>query len=570
MKLGRARYAALYGPTTGDRFRLADTNLVIEIERDLTLPGDEAVFGGGKSIRDGMAQSSRATRAEGTLDLVITNGVVIDALVGIVKADIGVRDGRIVGLGKAGNPDVMDGVTAGLMIGPGTEVLSGEGLIATPGGVDTHVHMISPQQVWAALSNGVTTLLGGGTGPVDGTNATTTTPGGWNIARMLQAAEGLPVNWGVYGKGNASSPDPLREQILAGACGLKDHEDWGTTPAVIDTSLRVADEEDVQVSIHTDTLNEAGFVEDTIAAIAGRTIHTFHTEGAGGGHAPDIIRIAALPNVLPSSTNPTRPYTVNTLDEHLDMLMVAHHLNPAVPEDVAFAESRIRAETMAAEDVLHDRGVLSMYSSDSQAMGRIGETFIRLFQTAHKMKHFHGPLPGDGDADNGRVLRYLAKFTVNPARTHGIGHVVGSIAPGLLADIVLWPIASFGVKPKLVVKGGLVAWALMGDPNASIPTPEPVLYRPMFGAFGRSIGETCVTFTSRAAHQDGIRERLGLQRMVEPVRGCRALGKADMVRNDLTPDIKVDPETYEVRLDGELATVPPAEELPMAQLYFLI
>ncbi len=570
MKLGRARYAALYGPTTGDRFRLADTNLVVEIERDLTLPGDEAVFGGGKSIRDGMAQSSRATRAEGALDLVITSGVVIDALVGIVKADIGVRDGRIVGLGKAGNPDVMDGVTAGLVIGPGTEVLSGEGLIATPGGIDTHVHMISPQQVWAALSNGVTTLLGGGTGPVDGTNATTTTPGGWNIARMLQAAEGLPVNWGVYGKGNASSPDPLREQILAGACGLKDHEDWGTTPAVIDTSLRVADEEDVQVSIHTDTLNEAGFVEDTIAAIAGRTIHTFHTEGAGGGHAPDIIRIAALPNVLPSSTNPTRPYTVNTLDEHLDMLMVAHHLNPAVPEDVAFAESRIRAETMAAEDVLHDRGVLSMYSSDSQAMGRIGETFIRLFQTAHKMKHFHGPLPGDGDADNGRVLRYLAKFTVNPARTHGIGHVVGSIAPGLLADIVLWPIASFGVKPKLVVKGGLVAWALMGDPNASIPTPEPVLYRPMFGAFGRSIGETCVTFTSRAAHQDGIRERLGLQRMVEPVRGCRALGKADMVRNDLTPDIKVDPETYEVRLDGELATVPPAEELPMAQLYFLI
>ena len=570
MKLGRARYAALYGPTTGDRFRLADTNLLVEIERDLTLPGDEAVFGGGKSIRDGMAQSSRATRAEGALDLVITSGVVIDALVGIVKADIGVRDGRIVGLGKAGNPDVMDGVTAGLVIGPGTEVLSGEGLIATPGGVDTHVHMISPQQVWAALSNGVTTLLGGGTGPVDGTNATTTTPGGWNIARMLQAAEGLPVNWGVYGKGNASSPDPLREQILAGACGLKDHEDWGTTPAVIDTSLRVADEEDVQVSIHTDTLNEAGFVEDTIAAIAGRTIHTFHTEGAGGGHAPDIIRIAALPNVLPSSTNPTRPYTVNTLDEHLDMLMVAHHLNPAVPEDVAFAESRIRAETMAAEDVLHDRGVLSMYSSDSQAMGRIGETFIRLFQTAHKMKHFHGSLPGDGDADNGRVLRYLAKFTVNPARTHGIGHVVGSIAPGLLADIVLWPIASFGVKPKLVVKGGLVAWALMGDPNASIPTPEPVLYRPMFGAFGRSIGETCVTFTSRAAHQDGIRERLGMQRMVEPVRGCRALGKADMVRNDLTPDIKVDPETYEVRLDGELATVPPAEELPMAQLYFLI
>ena len=570
MKLGRDRYAALYGPTTGDRFRLADTNLVVEIERDLTVPGEEAVFGGGKSIRDGMAQSSGATRASGALDLVITSAVVVDALVGIVKADIGIRDGRIVGLGKAGNPDVMDGVTPGLVIGAGTEVLSGEGLIATPGGVDTHVHMISPQQVWAALSNGVTTLLGGGTGPVDGTNATTTTPGSWNIARMLQAAEGLPVNWGVYGKGNASSPDPLREQILAGACGLKDHEDWGTTPAVIDTSLRVADDEDIQVSIHTDTLNEAGFVEDTIAAIAGRTIHTFHTEGAGGGHAPDIIRIAALPNVLPSSTNPTRPYTVNTLDEHLDMLMVAHHLNPSVPEDVAFAESRIRAETMAAEDVLHDRGVLSMYSSDSQAMGRIGETFIRLFQTAHKMKHFHGPLPGDGDADNGRVLRYLAKFTVNPARTHGIGHVVGSIAPGLLADIVLWPIAAFGVKPKLIVKGGLVAWGLMGDPNASIPTPEPVRYRPMFGAFGRATAETCVTFTSRAAHQAGIRDRLGLQRMVEPVRDCRALGKADMVRNDVTPEITVDPETYEVRLDGELATVPPAEELPMSQLYFLV
>ena len=570
MKIGRASYAALYGPTTGDRFRLADTNLVVEIERDLTSPGDEAVFGGGKSIRDGMAQRSGATRESGALDLVITSVVVLDALVGVVKADIGVRDGRIVGLGKAGNPDIMDDVTPGLVIGPGTEVLSGEGSIATAGGVDTHVHMISPQQVWAALSNGVTTLLGGGTGPVDGTNATTTTPGAWNIARMLQAAEGLPVNWGVYGKGNASLPEPLREQVRAGACGLKDHEDWGTTPAVIDASLRVADEEDVQVSIHTDTLNEAGFVEDTIAAIGGRTIHTFHTEGAGGGHAPDIIRIAALPNVLPSSTNPTRPYTVNTLDEHLDMLMVCHHLNPGVPEDVAFAESRIRAETMAAEDVLHDRGVLSMYSSDSQAMGRIGETFIRLFQTAHKMKHFHGPLPGDDHNDNGRVLRYLAKFTVNPARTHGISHVVGSIAPGLLADIVLWPIAAFGVKPKLILKGGLVAWALMGDPNASIPTPEPVLYRPMFGAFGGAIAETCVTFTSRAAHESGIRERLGLRRMVEPVRGCRTVAKRDMIRNDLTPEITVDPETYEVRLDGDLATVPPAEELPMAQLYFLV
>jgi urease subunit alpha len=413
-------------------------------------------------------------------------------------------------------------------------------------------------------------MLGGGTGPVDGTNATTTTPGAWNIARMLQAAEGLPVNWGVYGKGNASGLEPLREQVHAGACGLKDHEDWGTTPAVIDASLRVADEEDIQVSIHTDTLNESGYVEDTIAAIDGRTIHTFHTEGAGGGHAPDIIRIAALPNVLPSSTNPTRPYTVNTLAEHLDMLMVCHHLNPSVPEDVAFAESRIRAETMAAEDVLHDRGVLSMYSSDSQAMGRIGETFIRLFQTAHKMRHFAGPLAGDIGNDNGRVLRYLAKLTVNPARAHGISHLVGSIAEGRLADIVLWPISSFAVKPKLILKGGLVAWGLMGDPSASIPSPEPVLYRPMFGAFGDAIAATCITFTSRAAADSGIRERLGLRRMVEPVRGCRTVGKADMVRNDATPEITVDPETYEVRLDGELATVPPAETLPMTQLYFLV
>ena len=570
MRISRSRYAALYGPTTGDRFRLADTELVVEIERDFTIPGEEAVFGGGKSIRDGMAQSSTATRASGALDLVITNAIVMDALIGIVKADIGVRDGRIVGVGKAGNPDIMDGVDPRLIIGPGTEVLSGEGLIATAGGVDSHVHMISPQQVWAALSNGITTMLGGGTGPVDGTNATTTTPGAWNIARMLQAAEGLPVNWGVYGKGNASGLEPLREQIQAGACGLKDHEDWGTTPAVIDASLRVADEEDIQVSIHTDTLNESGYVEDTIAAIDGRTIHTFHTEGAGGGHAPDIIRIAALPNVLPSSTNPTRPYTVNTLAEHLDMLMVCHHLNPSVPEDVAFAESRIRAETMAAEDVLHDRGVLSMYSSDSQAMGRIGETFIRLFQTAHKMRHFAGPLAGDDGNDNLRVLRYLAKLTVNPARAHGISHLVGSIAEGRLADIVLWPISSFAVKPKLILKGGLVAWGLMGDPNASISSPEPVLYRPMFGAFGDAIAATCITFTSRSAAEAGIGERLGLRRMVEPVRGCRTVGKKDMVRNDATPEITVDPETYEVRLDGELATVPPAETLPMTQLYFLV
>jgi urease subunit alpha len=570
MKISRQQRAELFGPGAGDRFRLADTNLVCEVEKDLTRPGDEAVFGGGKTIRDGMAQSSRATRQEGALDLVITSVVVMDPVVGIVKADIGIRDGRIVGIGKAGNPDVMDGVTPGLTIGASTEVIAGEGTVATAGGIDTHVHMISPQQVWAALSNGITTLLGGGTGPADGTNATTCTPGAWNIAQMLRAAEALPVNWGVMGKGNASHPDPLREQIEAGACGLKDHEDWGTTPAVIDTSLLVVDEYDVQLAIHTDTLNEAGFVEDTIAAIGGRTIHTFHTEGAGGGHAPDIIRIASLPNVLPSSTNPTRPYTVNTLAEHLDMLMVCHHLNPGVPEDIAFAESRIRAETMAAEDVLHDLGVLSMYSSDSQAMGRIGESFIRLFQTAHKMKHFKGPLEGDGVNDNQRILRYLAKLTINPARAHGIGHLVGSIEPGKLADIVIWPIAYFGVKPKLVVKGGMIAWALMGDPNASIPTPEPVLYRPMFGALGGAVAATCVTFTSQAAHQDGIRERLGLQRMVEPVRGCRGIGKADMLRNDLTPEIRVDPETYVVTVDGVHATVPPAQTLPMSQLYFLV
>ena len=557
-------------PPPGDRFRLADTELYAQIERDLTVPGEEAVFGGGKSIRDGMAQASGVTNGEGALDLVVTSVVVMDPMLGIVKADIGIRAGRIVAVGKAGNPDVMDGVTPGLVIGPGTEVIAGEGLIATPGGIDTHVHMISPQQVWSALSNGITTMLGGGTGPADGTNATTVTPGPWNIARMLQAAEALPVNWGVFGKGNASRPEALREQIHAGACGLKDHEDWGTTPAVIDTSLRVADEEDVQVAIHTDTLNESGYVEDTIAAIAGRTIHTFHTEGAGGGHAPDIIRIAALPNVLPSSTNPTRPYTVNTLDEHLDMLMVCHHLNPDVPEDVAFAESRIRAETMAAEDVLHDRGVLSMYSSDSQAMGRIGETTTRLFQTAHKMRVMAGPLAGDDGNDNGRILRYLAKLTINPARAHGISHVVGSLEPGRLADIVLWPIWAFGAKPKLIIKGGMIAWGLMGDPNASIPTPEPVLYRPMFGALAGALSATSVTFVSRAAHELGIRERLGLQRIVEPVRGCRSVGKADMVRNSATPEISVDPETYEVRLDGELATVPPIDRLPLAQLYFLV
>ena len=570
-RISRRHYAELYGPTTGDRVRLADTNLIIEIEKDYAVYGDEVVFGGGKSIRDGMGQSAIVTSAEGALDLVITNVIVMDPLVGIVKADIGIKDGRIAGIGKAGNPDTMDGVDPALVIGAGTEVIAGEHLIATPGGIDSHIHMIAPQQIYDALSNGITTFIGGGSGPTDGTKATSATPGPWNIARMLQAVDGLPLNWGLLGKGNASSDRPLIEQIEAGACGLKDHEDWGTTPAVIDMSLRVADRYDVQVAIHTDTLNEAGFVEESIAAIGGRTIHTYHTEGAGGGHAPDIIKLAGEPNVLPSSTNPTRPYTVNTLDEHLDMLMVCHHLNPAVPEDVAFAESRIRPETIAAEDVLHDLGVISMYSSDSQAMGRVGETFIRLWQTAHKMKEQRGPLPGDSDrADNQRVLRYLAKLTINPAITHGIAHEVGSLTPGKLADIVLWPVAMFGAKPQLIVKGGMVLWSAMGDTNASIPTPEPVTYRPMFGAFGGALAATSVTFTSQAAYDAGVPERLRLTKRAVPVRGCRTLSKADMVRNARTPQITVDPETYEVRVDGELATCQPATSLPLTKKFFLM
>jgi urease subunit alpha len=566
----RRQYASLYGPTTGDRVRLADTNLRLRIERDLLTHGDEAVFGGGKTIRDGMAQSALSRRA-GALDLVITNVIVLDAVLGVLKADIGVRDGRIVGVGKAGNPDTMDGVAPQLVIGPGTEVINGAHLIATAGVVDSHIHMICPQQVYDALANGVTTFIGGGTGPADGTSATTCTPGPWYIARMLEAAEGLPINWGLLGKGNSSQPEALREQIEAGACGLKDHEDWGTTPAVIDCSLRVAEEYDVQVAIHTDTLNESAFVEDTISAIDGRTIHTYHTEGAGGGHAPDIITIAALPNVLPSSTNPTRPYTVNTLAEHLDMLMVCHHLNPAIAEDVAFAESRIRKETIAAEDVLHDLGVLSIYSSDSQAMGRVGETFTRAIQTAHKMREQRGPLAEDGpDHENARVLRYMAKLTINPALAHGIAHEVGSLEPGKLADIVLWDPAYFGAKPKLVIKGGMIAWALMGDPNASIPTPQPVLYRPMFGAFGRAIGQTCVNFVSQASINLGVHERLGLQRRAVGVRGCRSVGKANMVRNSAMPTITVNPDTYEVFVDGELATCEPAERLPLTQLYFIV
>lgn len=569
MELSRAHYAELYGPTAGDRFRLADSHLVLMVERDLLTYGDEAVFGGGKTIRDGQGQAA-LTRAAGALDLVITNAVVLDPLLGVVKADIGIRDGRIVGVGKAGNPDVMDGVHPELVIGPGTEVIAAEHCIVTPGGIDGHVHWIDPAQVWFALSGGITTMIGGGTGPAHGTLATTCTPGPWNLARMFEATETMPVNVGFLGKGNSARLEPLEEQIRAGAMGLKVHEDWGATPAVIDRSLAVADRFDVQVAIHTDTLNEAGFVEDTRRAIDGRVIHTYHTEGAGGGHAPDILRLAGEPNVLPSSTNPTRPFGVNTIDEHLDMLMVCHHLNPHLKEDLAFAESRIRPETIAAEDVLHDWGVLSMYSSDSQAMGRVGETWPRLMQTADKMRQLTGPLPEDPPgADNFRVLRYLAKITINPAITFGIADYVGHIAPGKLADLVVWEIPFFAVRPKLVIKGGVVAWALSGDPGASIPTPEPTWYRPMFGAYGKAAARTGVFFTSRAALDAGLPERLGLARPMVPVRRTRTLSKRDMVLNGATPEITVDPETYEVRVDGRLATVPPAREVRFNRLYRL-
>ena len=569
--IDRRAYADFYGPTTGDRLRLADTALTIEIEKDFTVYGDEITFGGGKVIRDGMGQNSTMSRQDnsGVLDLVITNAVVIDHW-GIVKGDIGIRDGRIVKVGKAGNPDTMDGVDSELVVGAATEVVAGENMIVTAGCVDSHIHFICPQQIYEALSNGTTTMIGGGTGPATGTNATTCTPGAWNIARMLEAVEDFPMNFGFLGKGNASGPAPLEEQIAAGACGLKLHEDWGSTPAAIDNCLAVADRYDVQVAIHTDTINEAGYVNDTIAAIAGRTIHTYHTEGAGGGHAPDIIRIAAEPNVLPSSTNPTRPLTVNTIAEHLDMLMVCHHLNPMVPEDVAFAESRIRQETIAAEDILHDLGVFSMISSDSQAMGRIGEVTTRTWQTAHKMKLQRGPLPGDSELnDNLRVRRYVAKYTINPALTHGISSTVGSIEPGKLADLVLWKPAFFGTKPEIVIKGGLIAWSVMGDANASIPTPQPVLYRPMFGAFGAAPYSTSVSFTSRAAIEAGVPARLGLRRRVVAVERCRSISKADMVLNNATPRLEVDPETYEVRSDGELLTCEPVSELPLAQRYFL-
>ena len=571
LNIPRRTYADLYGPTTGDRIRLADTELVIEIEKDFTHYGDEITFGGGKVIRDGMGQSSGALRegSNGALDLVITNAVILDHW-GIVKGDIGVKNGRIVKVGKAGNPDTMDGVDPELVVGAGTEVIAGENLIVTAGGVDSHIHFISPQQVYEALSNGITTMIGGGTGPATGTAATTCTPGAWNLARMLQAAEAWPMNFGFLGKGNAAIGGPLAEQIAAGACGLKLHEDWGTTPAAINACLKIADEFDVQAAIHTDTINEAGFLETTVAAIAGRAIHTYHTEGAGGGHAPDIIAIASHENILPSSTNPTRPYTVNTIAEHLDMLMVCHHLNPQVPEDVAFAESRIRPETIAAEDILHDMGVLSMLSSDSQAMGRVGEVVTRTWQTAHKMKVQRGPLAGDSSRnDNARAKRYVAKYTINPAITHGMATEIGSIEQGKLADLVLWKPAFFGVKPEMIVKGGFIAWSVMGDANASIPTPQPVLYRPMFGSFGGATAATSVTFISKAALSVGLPQKLGLQKRAAAVRDCRRIGKKDMIHNDATPKIEVDSETYEVRVDGELIGCDPATVLPLAQRYFL-
>ncbi len=566
-RITRAAYADMFGPTTGDRVRLADTDLIVEVENDLTTYGEEVKFGGGKVIRDGMGQSQHS-QAQGAVDTVITNALIIDHW-GIVKADVAITNGRIAKIGKAGNPDVQPGVD--IIIGPGTEIIAGEGKILTAGGIDAHIHFICPQQVDDAIASGITTLVGGGTGPATGTAATTCTPGPWHLARMLQAAEGLPVNIAFAGKGNASQPQALEEMLRAGACCLKLHEDWGTTPAAIDNCLAVADRFDVQVMIHTDTLNESGFVEDTIAAFKGRTIHAFHTEGAGGGHAPDIIKVAGLPNVLPSSTNPTRPYTANTLDEHLDMLMVCHHLDSSIPEDVAFAESRIRKETIAAEDILHDLGALSMMSSDSQAMGRVGEVIIRTWQTAHKMKTQRGALPGDTERnDNARVKRYIAKYTINPAIAQGFASEIGSIAVGKLADLVLWSPAFFGVKPDLVIKGGSIACAPMGDPNASIPTPQPVHYRPMFGAMGRAMAASCITFVSAAAIEAGIGKALGLERRLAAVSNTRGgIGKKAMIHNDATPDIEVDAETYEVRADGVLLTCEPATILPMAQRYFL-
>jgi urease subunit alpha len=559
----------MYGPTTGDKVRLADTDLIIEVESDRTTYGEEVKFGGGKVIRDGMGQS-QLSRGEGAVDTVITNALIVD-VTGIYKADVGIRNGRIHKIGKAGNPDTQNGVD--IPIGPGTEAIAGEGKILTAGGFDAHIHFICPQQIEEALMSGITTMLGGGTGPATGTNATTCTPGPWHLGRMLQAADAFPMNLGFAGKGNASLPSALREQVLAGACSLKLHEDWGTTPSSIDCCLSVADSLDVQVMIHSDTLNESGFVENTIAAFKGRTIHAYHTEGAGGGHAPDVIKVCGLPNVLPSSTNPTRPYTVNTIEEHLDMLMVCHHLDARIPEDIAFAESRIRKETIAAEDILHDRGAFSIIASDSQAMGRVGEVIIRTWQTAHKMKMQFGRLPGErgqcGDNDNFRVRRYIAKYTINPAIAHGMSEHIGSVEEGKLADLVLWSPAFFGVKPDLVLKMGSIAAALMGDPNASIPTPQPVHYRPMFAAFGKSLTESAVTFVSQASRDAGIGEQLGLAKQTIAVGNTRGIGKADMRLNDYCPTVDVDPETYEVRTDGELLTCEPAAVLPMAQRYFL-
>lgn len=569
LKIPRRQYVELFGPTKGDRVRLGDTDLIIEIEKDLIFYGDELVFGGGKSTRDGMGQASGVSSSR-SLDLVITNAVVMDPTIGIIKADIGIKDGLIAGIGKAGNPNVMDGVYNNLIVSSNTEVLSGEHTICTPGTIDTHIHFISPQQAIEAICSGTTTMIGGGTGPSEGTKATSCTPGPWNIHRMMESLEDLPLNFGLLGKGNDSLQSSLIEQIEAGACGLKLHEDWGSTPATIDSALKVADKTDTQVAIHTDTLNECGFVDETIAAISGRTIHTYHTEGAGGGHAPDIMKIAGEKNILPSSTNPTRPFTINTLDEHLDMMMVCHHLNPAVSEDVAFAESRIRAETIAAEDVLHDIGALSMYSSDSQAMGRVGEVATRAWQTADKMKKMTGRLKEENDDnDNLRVKRYLAKLTINPAITHGISKYVGSLQIGKLADIVMWTPQFFGIKPKLIIKGGFIAYSLMGDPNASIPTPEPVYYRPMFGAMGLAKYSTSVTFTSKLAIKNGLTKKLGLKKKLLPVKNCRNIGKKDMINNNLTPKIEIDPETYVVKVDGKIATIEPASKLSLSRLYNL-
>ena len=567
LQIPRKTYLDLYGPTVGDRVRLADTDLIIEIERDLIKYGDESVFGGGKSIRDGQGQASGVSREE-SLDLVITNAIVMDPFLGIIKADIGIKDGKIVGVGNAGNPNIMDDVD--MIISSNTEIIAGEHTICTPGAVDTHIHFISPQQAIHAICNGTTTMIGGGTGPADGTNATTCTPGKWNIHRMIESVDDLPLNFGFLAKGSDSLETALLEQIEAGACGLKIHEDWGATPAVIDSALKVADKTDTQLAIHTDTLNECGFVDDTIEAIDGRTIHTYHTEGAGGGHAPDIIKIAGEDNILPSSTNPTRPFTVNTLAEHLDMMMVCHHLNPSVPEDVSFAESRIRGETIAAEDVLHDIGVLSMMSSDSQAMGRVGEVTTRNWQTADKMKKMTGPLPEDNDRnDNFRVKRYLSKITINPAITHGISDYVGSIQSGRLADLVIWSPPFFGVKPKMIIKGGFIAYSIMGDPNASIPTTEPILYRPMFGALGKTPQSTAFTFTSKLALDNGLEGKVRSHKKLVPVKNCRSIGKKDMLYNDLMPNIEVNPETYEVKVDGKIATVDPASKVSMARLYNL-